>query len=296
MSVLTQDVEANPTGPLRNPWDSGGLTDVIRRRYLLRLLVSKELTVRYQGSFVGLAWSYVKPAVRFAMYFWVIGLILTARSENRGLQIFSAMVMVSFFTNALVSGTKSVVKNKTLVTKINLPREMFPVASIAVSLYHMLPTYVLLFFGALLVGWKPDQMVLPAALLGFGVVVVWGLGTALLFSALNVFFRDMENVVDVVQTVITWTVPMIYPFSIIKDQLHGIAYQIYLLSPLTNAVLLNGRAFWTPADSHPAQQAALEMPAHLFERGVIMLVAGIVFVVIAQIVFSRLERRFAERI
>jgi ABC-2 type transport system permease protein len=288
--------DTHPHGPLRDPWDAGGLRDVIRRRYLLQLLVQKELRVRYQGSAVGLAWSYVKPAVRFAMYFWIIGLILQNRTENRGLQIFAGMVMVSYFTNVLLAGTKSVVKNKSLVTKINLPREMFPVASVAVSLYHMFPTYVLLMLGSLVSNWKPDALVAPAALLGFGIVVVWGTGTALLFSALNVYFRDMENVVDVIQTVITWTVPMIYPFSIIKQELHGIVYQIYLLSPLTNAVLLNDRAFWTPASKTPAKQAAEMMPAHLFERGLLMLLAGLVFVVIAQTAFSRLEKRFAEKL
>ena len=65
--TVTTAPDRHPHGPLENPGRVGGLMDVFRRRYLLKLLVRKELRVRYQGSALGLAWSYVKPAVRFAI-------------------------------------------------------------------------------------------------------------------------------------------------------------------------------------------------------------------------------------
>ncbi len=289
--------DSSPLGPLQNPGRVGGLADVLRRRYLLRLLVRKELRVRYQGSVVGLAWSYVKPGVRFLMYFYVIGLIMGENQlENRPLHIFSGMIMVSFFTDALTSGTRSVVRNKSLVRKINLPREMFPVSSIMVSIYHMVPMYVIALVGCLLTGWKPDPLAFVAVVLAFAIVVVFGLAVALLLSAWNVFFRDMQNVVDVIQTIVTWTVPMIYPFAIIKDKLDGWAYELYTASPLCTAVLLNDRGFWVPTTERPKVAAAVEMPAHLFERGAITLVVGLCLLWLAQVVFSRLEGRFAEKL
>ncbi len=300
MSVdeLTEE-EAHPLGPLQNPGRVGGLKDVFRRRYLLKLLVRKELRVRYQGSSVGVAWSYVKPAVRFAMYYWVIGLLLTKALEDRPLHIFSGMIMVAFFTDALTSGSRSVVKNKSLVRKINLPREMFPVASIMVSMYHMIPMYVIALFGCLLSGWKPDPVAAVAAVMAFAIVAIFGLATALLLSAWNVYFRDVSNVVDVIQTVITWTVPMIYPFNIVMEKLQGdheVIYQLYLASPLANAVLLNDRAFWIPAAENPKEAILTELPSHLFERGLVMIGLGLVLLWIAQHVFSRLEGRFAEKL
>jgi ABC-2 type transport system permease protein len=289
----------HPLGPLRNPGRAGGLMDVFHRRYLLKLLVRKELRVRYQGSPVGLAWSYVKPAVRFAMYFWVIGLLLTKNLEDRPLHIFSGMIMVAFFTDALTSGSRSVVKNKSLVRKINLPREMFPVASIMVSMYHLIPMYVIVLIGCVLSGWHPDPLAGLAAVMALSIVVLFGLGTALLLSAWNVYFRDVSNVVDVIQTVITWTVPMIYPFNVVMDKLrdqHHTIYEIYLSSPLCSAVLLNDRAFWTPSADDPKKAAATELPAHLFERGLVMIVIGVAFLWVGQRVFSRLEGRFAEKL
>jgi ABC-2 type transport system permease protein len=298
MTVTTAS-EQHPAGPLENPGRVGGLMDVFRRRYLLKLLVRKELRVRYQGSPLGLAWSYVKPAVRFVMYFYIIGLLITHHLENRPLHIFSGMIMVSFFTDALTSGSKSVVKNKALVRKINLPREMFPVSSIMVSTYHLIPMYVILLFGCAVSGWQPDPMAFVAAVMAFVLVWIWGLATALLLSAWNVYFRDVSNVVDVVQTVITWTTPMIYPFGIVKDQLQGtheFLYQLYLSSPLSNAVLLQNRAFWTPSTENPKQSAVEELPSHVFERGAILIVIGFLFLWFAQVTFSRLEGRFAEKL
>ena len=300
MSVDVRDPSAVPLEPMVNPGRVGGLLDVFRRRYLLKLLVRKELRVRYQGSVVGFAWSYVKPAVRFLMYYFIIELILGERSlENRPLHIFAGMIMVTFITNALSAGTKSVVKNKSLVRKISLPREMFPVASIMVSVYHLVPMYVIMFLGCLLTGWHPDLGALLAGVMALAVVLTWGLAVALLLSALNVFFRDMGNIIDVVQTVITWTVPMIYPFSIIADRFrdtHQVVYELYLSSPLCIAVLLNDRAFWVPSLEQRQVGLREELPQYLYQRGVVMIVLGLAFVWFAQAVFARLESRFAEKL
>lgn len=295
MTTVVRD-DDHPLGPLVNPGRVGGLSEVFRRRYLLRLLVRKELRVRYAGSSVGLAWSYVKPAVRFLMYWQVIGLLLPKDLENRPLHIFAGMVMVSFFTDCLSAGTKSVMKNKSLVRKINLPREMFPVASVLVSMYHMIPMYTIAILGALIAGWSPDGGAFGAAVLAYAIVVVWGLAVALLLSAWNVYYRDIGNIVDVIQTVITWTVPMIYPFSAIRGSLSPLWEQIYLASPLCIAVLLNDRAFWVPTLDNPHEAMTTELPPDLWARGFIALAVGLVFVWVAARVFARLEGRFAEQL
>jgi ABC-2 type transport system permease protein len=176
---------------------------------------------------------------------------------------------------------------------------MFPVASTVVSAYHMVPMYVIMICACLFIGWHPDMTAFAAAVMALTIVLIWGLGIALLLSAWNVFFRDTQNVVDVLQTLITWTVPMIYPFVIVMDKLqetHQLIYQIYLANPLCVAVLLNDRAFWTPASSHPRLAAAEQLPPHLFERGAIAIVAGLIVLWIAQRVFARLEVRFAEKL
>jgi ABC-2 type transport system permease protein len=288
-----------PDEPLSPPGGSGGLLDVFRRRYLLRLLVGKELKARYQGSVLGLLWSYVKPAVRFAMYYLVMGIILEMdrRAENFAIHLFAGMVFVHYFTETFASGTRSIVKNRALVQKMALPREMFPVASMLVSAYHTGPQLLILLAGALATGWSPDLAGLGAGLLGFTIIAVFGMALALLFSAANVFFRDFQNIVETFSIFVTWSVPMIYPFSLVKASFGGTWVEtLYLANPIAEAVLLLQRCFWVSTTSDPAETIRLGMPDDLYVRGAVILGVSLVFLAVAQWAFTRLETKFAERL
>lgn len=290
MTGVTSDVPAFEP-ELGAPGGRGGLLEVLRRRYLLRLLVRKEVKVRYQGSALGMAWSYIKPAVQFCVYFFVIGMFLGLRDhmDYFAIYLFSGLVLITFFNEAFSSATRSVVRNRALIRKIYLPREMFPVASLLVSCVHVVPGVTILLAAALVLGWVPTPVTLGAALLGFAIIATFAMGVGQLFAAFNVFFRDFEKVVDVVTIVTRWSAPMIYPWTFVRDAFNGgIGLQIYLANPLAGAVSLFQRAFWFPVTS-----GGFEFPPHLFVRGLITLAAVVLLVVFAQLVFSRLERRFA---
>src|SRR5262245_57647318 len=146
---------AMPVPQLRDPAGRGGLMEVLRRRYLLRLLVRKELKVRYQGTVLGMVWSYIQPLTRFFVYFVVIGVVLGMNRAvpNFAVHIVAGMVMVHFFSETFRSTTGSVVKNQALVRKVGMPREMFPVAALLVSAVNLIPALVVLFTVAVLTGW-----------------------------------------------------------------------------------------------------------------------------------------------
>jgi ABC-2 type transport system permease protein len=289
----TLDAE-HPHGPLKPPGDTTGLFGVFRRRYLLGLLVRKELRVRYQASVLGLAWSYLKPLIRFMTYILVIGYVIGLKDlENYPVHVFTGMMAVTFFTETLTAGTNSVVKNRSLVRKMNVPREMFPVASLLVTTYHMFPQYMVLLFGVLLIGWSPDPMAIVAGLLSFAVIVTFSLAVSLTFSALTVLFRDVKNFVETITHLVMWSTPMIYPFDLIQSRTQGNwIEQLYLLNPVADAVLLGQRCFWVPTLDDPDSAV---MPEHLITRGLLMLGACLVLVWLAQRLFSRLEGKFAEQ-
>ena len=301
MTVAAQ-AGGRPEGSLAPPGGPTGLAGVFQRRYLLRLLLRKELQVRYQGSVVGLAWSYVKPLVRFFMYFMVMGVLLGLnRYEDFALHIFSGMVVLHLFTETLNAGSRSIVRNKPLITKIALPRETFPVASLLVSGYHVVPQLVVLTLMAFVYGWHFDPVGLAAGVLGLAVMAVFALAAALLFGALNVFYRDIQNLVDTISILIRWSVPMIYPLdriyrATVRGAMPDWGVDVYLLNPLANAVLLFERCWWIPAAEDPVSANAEQMPSHLFGRGFACLAVGLVLLYLSQRVFSRLEGRFAERL
>jgi ABC-2 type transport system permease protein len=296
-------------GPLHHPRQAGGLRDVFRQRYLLWLLVRKEAKLRYQGSFLGLLWSYVLPLTRFCVYYFIAVGVLGrgAHIPNRALHIFSGMIIMQLFQTSLAGGSKAIIKNRGLLRKVNIPREMFPVASVAVSIYNLVPLYVVMIAGDYFYSWHPDLGALYASSLAFAIAVVYGLGLAILLSAINVFVRDTGNAVDVVNTVLRWTAPVIYTYSMIlpKIENHPLILQMYICNPFNAAVMLNNRAFWIPSfpqnpdtpNVDPIQAGmARELPAHLFERGLIVLAAGFVFVAVAELVFSRVEGGFADKL
>src|SRR3954454_8297799 len=131
--------------PLVDPAAKGGLVGVLRRRYLLKLMVRRELKARYIGSKMGLAWSYINPLVRFLTFFFVFGIILgRGQIPHFAIHLFAGMVVVNLFTESFNAGTRSIMQNKGIVQKMSLPREIFPVASTLVTLYHVGPQLVIL--------------------------------------------------------------------------------------------------------------------------------------------------------
>lgn len=293
-AVADRRADGPDLGPLRPPGDTTGLFGVFRRRYLLRLLVQKELRIRYQASLLGLAWSYVKPLVRFTMYFFVLGVLLDLRGEIPlfALHIFTAMIMVQFFTETLNAGTKSVVKNKSLVRKMNVPREMFPVASLLVTGYHAVPQYVVLVVACLFLGWSPDPTAFAAAALGIALMLTISLAVSLAFSALNVSFRDFGNFVETIGMMVMWSAPMLYPWEFVTETLGPVGEQLYLLNPVAVAALLNQRAFWTPS----VEGEKTYLPDDLLLHGLALLAVSVVLVGVAQWIFARHERAFAEKL
>ncbi|WP_242891251.1 ABC transporter permease [Actinomadura litoris] len=279
--------------PLRPPGEDGGLRQTFRNRYLLRLLVRRELRARYKGSLLGLGWSYVRPAVTFSVYFSVVGVFLGMgkQIEDFPVYLFSGMVLVNLFTETLHSTTRSVTGNAPLVNKVFLPRELFPTASALVSLVHFLPGMVILLGGAVAAGWRPSPAALAAAALGFSIIVVLGLGLGLACAAVNVFFRDLEQVIDISVIVITWSVPMIYPWTHVREHAPGWVLDAYLANPLVSAVSLFQRAFWPPATGD-----GFTLPPDLYARAGLSLGVSVLVFLAGHAVFARMQRRFAQEL
>jgi ABC-2 type transport system permease protein len=299
--------------PMVDPAAKGGLIGVLRRRYLLRLMVRRELRARYIGSKMGLAWSYINPFVRFLTFYFVFGIILgRGQVPHFAIHLFAGMVMVNLFTESFNSGTRSIMQNKAVVQKMPLPREIFPIASTLVSLYHTGPQMVILVIVCLGTGsFSPDPMGLLAALMALGIVLLLGAGMGLMFAAINVMYRDWTRVVQIFTQVLPFSVPMMYPYTLVRTRFEDfpIIQSLYLFNPITEAVLLIQRGFWiTTVSDEDAVEAAetssmgfqpglhVNFPDHLMLRGLIMLGFAALFLVFAQWVFTRLDDKIPDRL
>lgn len=286
--------------PMVTPGIGRGLLDVVERRFLLRLIVRKELRVRYRGSVLGMAWSYVKPAIQFGVYFIALGVFLRMRDTvpDYAVYLFAGIVVMNFFGEGFGNATRSIIWNAPLINKIYLPRELFPVASLYVSAVHFFPQLVVLVVAALVSGWRPTVTEVLAAVVGFLIVAMLALGLGLLFGAANVFFRDAENFVDLIVMVATWASPVLYTWGLVQSELPRWLWIVYQANPLTAAVELFHYAFWYGGTGRPAllPNGTVPIPDNLWAIGGFALVVSLVVLVVGQLVFRRLEGRFAQEL
>lgn len=286
-------------GELVAPAPRGGLFEVFQQPYLLKLLVSRQLAQQYAASLLGLAWSYVQPAMRFAVYYFVMGFILKLHDDVPyfALHLFTGIVVVHYFGETWNGGTRSIWQNKALVKRMRLPREIFPVASMLVAAYHTLPQVLVLVLFCLLSGWHLTWLAVAAGVLGVAILITFAMALALLFSALNVFFRDFQNIVQTVMQFMHFLVPMMYPFTLVwsAHDSHPILYEIYVSNPITQAVLLLQRLFWWPL-IEDTDGLGRNFPPDLWERGFITLAVCLALLWLSQRFFSRVEGKFPERL
>lgn len=286
----------------RTPGQDHGWLNPFHERFLLRLLVKKELRVRYRGSVLGMLWSYVKPAVQFIVFFIALGLFL---GLNKGtpayaVYLFSGIVVVNLFGEVFGNCTRSITGNQALVSKIYLPSELFPWSTMLVALVHFLPQVLVLVVGALLFGWVPSATAGLAFVLGMVILVLLTMGLGMIGAALNAAFRDIENFVDLITMVATWLSPVMYRMTMVKEALgDSVWWWLYALNPLTIVVELFHTAFWrygsqvVEATAHDPSLIPPEGPFGYWWVG--LLTAAAVFAVGA-VVFERSKRRFAQEL
>ncbi|UOQ57694.1 ABC transporter permease [Leucobacter allii] len=272
------------------PGKSRGLWDIFHHRYLLSLLLKKSVATRYYGSTLGWIWSYVQTIAHFLLYYLVVGLVLGVHRsvELFPVYLFCGLITVNLFSEVLRNTTNAITDNASLVKKIYLPRELFPVAAVGSAITHFLPQAAVLLVICIFIGWTVTWMQIAAFLLGFVVVIVFALGLGLFFGALNVAYRDAHNVVALILMFATWSSPVLYPSEMVRSIAPDWIYQIYMLNPVTATTELFHNVFWLPL------VPGADRPDHLMLNGVIALGIALVTLVVGQLTFRKMEGTFAQ--
>lgn len=283
----------------KTPGDSSGILEIIRKPYLTSLIVHKELRQRYRGSMLGMLWSYAKPATQFLVFYFALGVFMqmNTRVPNYVVYLFSGVVVINYFTEIFGNATRSVVGNAALVKKIYLPRQLFPVSALWVALAHFGPQVAILFVGALFFGWWPSPAALAAILAGFLIVSLFALGIGLFSAALNVFYRDAENFVDLILMMATWIAPVLYTWQMVYDAFTGhgldVLWYIYQLNPLSVAVELFHYGFWRMT-LDPAVAPATVPNMGMWTA--IALLVSFLSIVLGEMAFRRMDPRIAQEL
>ncbi|GAB3585190.1 ABC transporter permease [Leifsonia lichenia] len=270
-------------------WHS--LREIFRHRELLSLLVRRDLKSRYKDSVLGFVWTLVRPLTQLLIYAIVIGQVLGAARNipDFAIYVFTGLTVYSLFSEIISGTTASIVGNSGLIKKIYLPREIFPLASVGSAIFNFLIQFVILLVATLVIGKPPlhaeTWYLIPSVLL----LLVFGTAFGLLLSAVNVYLRDVQYLVEVVLLLLLWASPIVYSWTMVRDALgHSLALDIYTDNPITLAVLGFQKAMWVGG------QGVAEYPDLLLMRMGIAFVIGVVLLFVFQRVFSRLQGNFAQ--
>jgi lipopolysaccharide transport system permease protein len=216
---------------------------------LLVNLTRREVMGRYTQSIFGVGWAIAQPLATMTVFTFVFSRLAKMPSDGAPYPVFAyaALVPWFFFSNSVNSGTLSLVTYRNIVTKTYFPREIIPFAQVASRLLDFAAAGSL--FALLMIYYKvqvgPWAILAPAFFL---LLLLFTVGVTLVTSALNVFYRDVNPVVQIGLQLWLYLTPVAYPLSAASEKYR----LLYVLNPLSaivegfRAVLVFGRSpDWT---------------------------------------------------
>jgi ABC-type polysaccharide/polyol phosphate export permease len=204
---------------------------------LISNLVVRDLRARYIGSFMGFFWSVINPVVLIASYSFVFMVVLNIGApEDSGTRYFPLFLFCNilpwlFFQDTLQRSSTVIIDNANLITKTLFPTEILPLTILLSGLINHLIGCAILLFIMIVVGHPISIFALfvPIYLL---FLMFFTLGLAWFVSSLNVFIRDISQVLGVILTFWFWFTPIFYTGIKIPKQYSFIAR----LNPLAHVV------------------------------------------------------------
>lgn len=203
---------------------------------LLRELVITDFKLRYQGSALGYMWALLKPLFLFAILyvFFVKILGVGAEIENWGVALLLGIVMWTFFLEVVGQGLKSIVGSGGIIRKINFPKYIIVVSTSLSAIINLLINLVVVLIFAIISGVDFGWGVLLIPLFIFE-LYVFALGLAFLLSAVNVKFRDVGYIWEVVSQALFYGSAIMFPINRVLAMSHDIAI-LLLINPIAQAI------------------------------------------------------------
>ena len=196
-------------------------------------LTRREVKGRYSQSLFGAGWAIAQPLATMAVFTLVFARLGQMPSGGAPYPLFAyaALVPWFFFSNSVMSGTMSLVTYRNIVTKTYFPREIVPLAQVGSRLVDItaasaLYVLLMLYYG---LGITPWAGLIPVFLL---LLLLFTVGVTLATSAINVFYRDVNPVVQIGLQLWLYLTPVAYPLEAVPER-----YRLFfLLNPLTGVV------------------------------------------------------------
>ena len=251
---------------------------IVEYRELIKILTISDLKVKYQSSALGFAWSLLNPLLMMLVLYLVFNNVFKSTQENYALYLLIGIVSWRFMANGTSSSMGAIVGKSSLVTKIYIPRQILVLSTVLSSFISSLLEFLVLMILLLAFGVKISANVLffPAVHMIYFVMVN---GISLALATLYVYYRDLNQIWEVLLQLGFFVSPVCYSISIVPE--NYIFY--YMLNPVTLVMQIYRKTLLYGVS--PTSASLIY----------ILLAAGILLIMGATI-FKRLERRFAEEL
>lgn len=204
----------------------------ISRRTLWNMAVF-QFKAKYAGSALGIWWAVFSPLILAVSINFVFTAGFKIKIPNFTLFALSGIIPWNFFAAALLEATNSFIANSSVLKQSIFPREFIPMSTVLGNLLNffvgfifLLPLFIIFNLGLI------NLLLFLLIIIMIHFIFVMGLG--LLFSTLNVFFRDLLHFLNVGMMIWFWVTPVFYSFEMLPLRFHWIC----LLNPMTHYVIL----------------------------------------------------------
>lgn len=192
-----------------------------RYRYLLKQLVDRDFRVKYKSSTLGMVWSLLNPMLTMLVYLFVFSTLFKSDVQNFPVYLMSGIILFSYFSEATNLGMASIVGNSGLITKVYMPKLIYPLSKVLSSAINFCISLIPLCLVMLITGVTIQKSILLLPLVVV-FLIVFSFGMSLILSTLNVFFRDTQFLWSVLLMMLNFLTPVFYPESIIPAEFLGI--------------------------------------------------------------------------
>ncbi|WP_270566741.1 ABC transporter permease [Clostridium beijerinckii] len=193
------------------------ITAFVKYEFLLHQLVERDFKTKYKRSVLGILWSFFNPLLTMLVQYIVFSTVFKSDIPNFPVYLLSGVVVFNFFSEACGMGLMSIIGNASLITKVYVPKYIYPISRVFSSVINLLLSLIPLLFVMLITGTKITFSIL---LMPFGLIctLLFCIGMAFILSSAMVFFRDTQFLWNVVSLLWMYATPLFYPETIIPDK------------------------------------------------------------------------------
>lgn len=260
-----------------------------RNLVLLTELTKTDFKLRYQGSVLGYLWALLRPLLMFAILYIVFAKLLQFGNDipHYPVYLLTGTVLWSFFTECSQQGIQAMVGRGDLIRKISFPKYIVTVSTTLTAVINLLINLVVIVMFALINGVAPSFSWLLVLPLIFELYLL-ALGISFLLGSINVKYRDIGSIWDVLIQALFYAVPIIYPIAMVAETSTWAA-KVILLNPIAQVIQDVRWSLITPATV--TTSGFVGVWAELVAMGIVL-----VIFVIGALVFRKRSRFFAEEI